>query len=254
MTNPNFDKNDDIKRQTRTVYLIMAVSLAVLAILITVSVISARRSAAPAKEDISMRQTETEKTPADTAKRGAAEEDVRAKSADTVTETADAAVQSTEDIGVDAEPKDVLPDFAPVTAGAIIKGYSVTAPVYSQTMDDYRVHTGVDIAAELGSNVYAAASGTIGAVWEDPMNGCSLTINHSGGAVSTYSNLSRETLDAMKPGMVIKGGMVVGTVGDTSLVELADEAHVHYELAINGVSVDPAEYMDFSQNRDNYAE
>lgn len=251
MNGNDYRKNDDIKKQTRTVYLILAVSLIVLALLITVSVISARRSSPPKHEgdstvvtdapDTSAKKPEStskvaEKKPEDTSK---AEENVTPKESDT-----DASV----------EPSDVLPDFHPISAGEIIKGYSVSAPVYSQTMDDYRVHAGIDVSAPIGSDVYAAASGTVSAVWDDPMNGCCLSIRHSGGAVSTYANLSRDTLDAMKPGMEVKGGTAIGTVGDTSLVEIADEAHVHYELTVNGESVDPTEYIDFSQNRDNYAE
>ena len=134
----------------------------------------------------------------------------------------------------------------------MIKGYSTSVPVYSQTMDDYRVHSGVDLAASIGDKVYAAATGTVGAVWEDPMNGCSLTLIHKGGAVSTYSNLSKETLETVKPGMSILGGDVIATVGDTSLTEIADEAHLHYELTVNQQSVNPAEYMTFPESSENY--
>ena len=119
-------------------------------------------------------------------------------------------------------------------------------------MDDYRVHSGVDLAASIGDKVYAAATGTVGAVWEDPMNGCSLTLIHKGGAVSTYSNLSKETLETVKPGMSILGGDVIATVGDTSLTEIADEAHLHYELTVNQQSVNPAEYMTFPESSEKY--
>lgn len=54
--------------------------------------------------------------------------------------------------------------------------------------------------------------------------------------------------------MSIQGGDVLATVGDTSLVEIADESHIHYELAIDGVTVNPAEYIDFSDNAENYEE
>lgn len=246
MNNTNYPKNDDIRRQNRIVYIILAVSLGVLAILISISVISSRT------EDTKLPETTGEAQVTKDAIQ--TEEESTAPATDAAVETEWETEMPTEEVDVGVEAENVLPDFFPVSRGAIIKGFSDTVPVYSQTMEDYRTHPGIDIASPIGSSIYAAATGTVGAVWEDPMNGCSLTLIHKGGAVSTYSNLSRETMEIMKPGMSIQGGDVLGTVGDTSLVEIADEAHVHYELSIDGKVVNPEEYIDFSANAENYAE
>ena len=165
--------------------------------------------------------------------------------------------ESVED-GTDAatgdEAANALPDFIPVALGPVSKGFSIDVPVYSLTMDDYRVHRGIDVAVPVGSDVFAAAPGTVVAVWEDPLAGCALSIEHAGGAGSTYYNLSRETAEMMRPGMAVAAGDVVGTVGDTSLVEIADEGHVHYELKIDGVYVDPCAYASYTAASAEYSE
>ncbi len=245
MNNPNFRNNDDMKKQNRIVYTVLSLSLAVLAILISISVIFQRNKAEPSTEK---KPETTVKAPVTTERKPeTTEKKDETTAAPESSDTADADA----DAGADAAA-DVLPDFIAPVPGAVIKGYSTSVPVYSQTMDDYRVHSGVDLAASIGDKVYAAATGTVGAVWEDPMNGCSLTLIHKGGAVSTYSNLSKETLETVKPGMSILGGDVIATVGDTSLTEIADEAHLHYELTVNQQSVNPAEYMTFPESSENY--
>ena len=229
MNNPNFRNNDDMKKQNRIVYTVLSLSLAVLAILISISVISQRNKAEPSPEK---KPETTVKAPVTTERKPeTTEKKDETTAAPESSDTADA------DAGADAAA-DVLPDFIAPVPGAVIKGYSTSVPVYSQTMDDYRVHSGVDLAASIGDKVYAAATGTVGAGWEDPM--------------STYSNLSKETLETVKPGMSILGGDVIATVGDTSLTEIADEAHLHYELTVNQQSVNPAEYMTFPESSENY--
>lgn len=169
MNNPNFRNNDDMKKQNRIVYTVLSLSLAVLAILISISVISQRNKAEPSPE----KKPETTVKAPDTTER-------KPETTEKKDETTAAPESSdTADAGVDAAA-DVLPDFIAPVPGAVIKGYSTSVPVYSQTMDDYRVHSGVDLAASIGDNVYAAATGTVGAVWEDPMNGCSLHADPQG--------------------------------------------------------------------------
>ncbi len=140
-------------------------------------------------------------------------------------------------------PEDVLPDFIAPLSGTVSHAYSVDVPVYSLTMNDYRTHAGIDIAAERGTPVHASAAGTITDVWEDPLMGKCIRIEHAGGAVSIYKNLAPETPDSLCTGAAVESGAVIGTVGESALLELADEPHLHYELMIDGTSVDPADFM-----------
>lgn len=241
MNNQKRNKSDEIKRQNRIVYTVLALSLTLLSVLIAVSVISQRNAVRSLNDGKEESITLEANVPTNE----------QSESTETEKET-EAQIIIPDDTEANAEPEEVLPDFTPPAIGTVLKEYSANVPVYSQTMEDYRVHTGVDILTAVGDNVYAAATGTIGSVWEDPMCGCSLTIHHKGGAVSTYSNLSKETLEVLKPGMSILGGDVIATVGDTSLLEIADEPHLHYELSINNETVDPAEYISFNETENSY--
>ena len=79
-------------------------------------------------------------------------------------------------------------------------------------------------------------------VYTDPLLGCTVVIDHGYDVKTMYSNLANdETL--VKCGAEIRAGDAIGTVGDTSLSELAEEPHIHFEVSANNVKVDPLEYI-----------
>lgn len=125
--------------------------------------------------------------------------------------------------------------------GFISKNFEIDVPVWSATMCDYRAHTGADIAASVGEEVIASSSGTVCRVWNDPMMGQSVTIDHGDDIYTTYMNLGEDVTVAVgdKVGM----GQTIGCIGCTSLTELAEEPHLHLEMKLNGAYVDPLEYM-----------
>ena len=131
--------------------------------------------------------------------------------------------------------------FVAPVVGKIVKNHSLDTPVFSDTLQEWRVHTGIDISAEEGAQVYAAADGTVSAVYSDPFLGKTVEITHSGGVVSVYSNLDSNI--SVKVGDEVKSGARVGLVGDSSLSELADEAHLHFGVKVDGVSVNPLDYI-----------
>lgn len=132
--------------------------------------------------------------------------------------------------------------FVSPVVGEVTKGHSLEIPVFSSTLQEWRVHTGIDISANEGSEVFASADGTVSRVYSDPFLGKTVEITHSGGIVSTYSNLAATDI-AVKEGDTVKSGALIGLVGDTSLSELADEAHLHFSIKVNGVSVNPLDYI-----------
>ena len=115
-------------------------------------------------------------------------------------------------------------------------------PVFSETLGEWRIHTGIDIATDEGAEVYAAADGEVTKVFSHPYFGKTVEITHNGGIVSVYSNLSADGV-TVSEGESIKAGTKLGVVGDTSLTELADEAHLHFEIKVSGVSVNPLDYI-----------
>lgn len=147
---------------------------------------------------------------------------------------------------VSAMENDILPEFAAPVNAPVLKDYSDDVPVFSYTMNDYRVHNGLDFAASIGTPVCAAADGTVCEITDDPMMGVCVGISHSGGAVTRYKGLSNETMDLCKVGDSVTRGQVIGSAGDTALIESAEENHVHFELTVNGESQNPADYFPVS--------
>jgi murein DD-endopeptidase MepM/ murein hydrolase activator NlpD len=112
-------------------------------------------------------------------------------------------------------------------------------------MNDYRVHKGIDIECEIGSDVLCPAYGTVVSVGLDPFMGCTVTIDHGDGLISIYKNLDIELPESIKAGEEIFEGDIIGVVGESAIVEIADEPHLHFELTLNGAPVDPLEFFDY---------
>ncbi len=144
----------------------------------------------------------------------------------------------------DAVAEPTPPEFVAPARGDVSKTHSETVLVYSLTTDDYRTHSGIDIAGELGDTVVAAADGIVRSVYEDPIWGVCVSVSHEGDLVSYYKNLSEESLDSLTAGDPVKRGDVIGAIGESAIVELADEPHLHFELKSSGASVDPLEYFE----------
>lgn len=125
--------------------------------------------------------------------------------------------------------------------GAIIAGFSVEALAYNETMGDWRTHNGLDIASERGTQVLAAASGTVTALYEDDLMGTVVEIDHGQGLVSQYANLA--AVPTVAVGDAVSTGSVIGSVGQTAAAESGRASHLHYALLKDGCAVDPAEYL-----------
>ncbi len=127
--------------------------------------------------------------------------------------------------------------------GTVTKAFTDDIAVYSLTMNDYRVHNGIDIDAPIGTNVTACAAGVVERVWEDPFWGNCITVNHGGGICSTYANLSPELPRGMEAGATVLAGDIIGGIGESMIIEMADSDHLHFTVSVNGVYVDPTDYM-----------
>ena len=128
----------------------------------------------------------------------------------------------------------------PVT-GAVETDYSMAALVYDVTMRDWRTHDGLDLAADKGAQVRAAANGVVTEVYNDDRYGTTVVIEHANGLKSTYASLAE--MPTVAVGDHVGVGEVIGSVGDTALCEIGAASHLHFAMALNGESVDPKEYM-----------
>jgi murein DD-endopeptidase MepM/ murein hydrolase activator NlpD len=136
------------------------------------------------------------------------------------------------------------------TAGEMVKGHSHDTPVFSDTLEEWRVHTGIDISAEDGAPVVAAADGMVSAIYDDPMLGRTVVITHSQNVKTVYSNLTVDDAAFVSVGDTVKRGDRIGTVGDTSISELAEEPHLHFEVKLGEEAVNPLDYMSDEAKRD----
>lgn len=156
------------------------------------------------------------------------------------TENGDQKGTSTPD---DSKDTAVLSLELPVSKSVIGKGYDSTIQVYSATTGDYRIHLGVDMTTEAAAPVYAAADGVISRIWDDPRMGKCLAISHSGDCYTIYKNLGTEFPDDITVGTEVKAGQQIGMVGESAMIELAEEPHLHLEMTVKGLSVDPMTYF-----------
>ena len=130
-------------------------------------------------------------------------------------------------------------------AGEEIFGYSMETLSYNQTTRDWRVHNGVDIAAEEGTAVCAAADGTVYTTYEDDAMGHTVVIRHTGGYTTKYSSLG-ETL-SVSAGDTVEAGQTIGTVGSSALLETALGSHLHFAVTYQDNPMDPAEFLALGQ-------
>ena len=137
-----------------------------------------------------------------------------------------------------------LKTAAPVS-GSTVAGYSMEALSYNQTTRDWRVHNGMDIAAEAGTPVLAAADGEVIAVTEDDTMGTTVEISHIGGYTTRYSSLSSDV--SVSEGDMVTLGQTIGTVGSTALVESAMGPHLHFSAAFQDRPMDPAEFLSMGE-------
>ena len=133
------------------------------------------------------------------------------------------------------------PTFKNPVEGEVIKEYAKDKLVYSNTLEEWIVHGGIDIKANKTTVVKASAEGTVKSIKNDPRYGLTVIIEHSNGFTSVYSNLL--TAEFVVEGEKVKQGQTIGTVGTTATFEISDEPHLHFEIRKDGNSLDPTLYL-----------
>lgn len=152
------------------------------------------------------------------------------------------------DSGKEEEKKPDSTVWYSPAVGEVVKVHSLDTPVFSDTLGEWRVHAGIDILTPEGAEVFCSTDGTVSAVYDDPRLGRTVEVTHKGGIVSCYSNLdTNDTMPAV--GAQLLAGDRIGRVGDSSLSELADEAHLHFEIKVNGRPVNPLDYISEESKR-----
>ena len=158
----------------------------------------------------------------------------------TVTEQTSAPTEATE---AATTPKKPLKTAAPVE-GEPVAPYSMECLSYNATTRDWRVHAGMDLAAEAGTEVKAAADGEVYTVYNDDEMGTTVVIRHEGGYTTRYASLAENV--SVKEGDTVKLGQAIGCVGDTALVESVLGHHVHFSVTCQDAPMDPADFLNLT--------
>ena len=102
-------------------------------------------------------------------------------------------------------------------------------------------HHGHDIAAQHGDPIVAPAPGTVVWTGEVILHGIGVIIDHGAGVYSGYWHMS---LIAVREGMEVAAGDWIGNIGTTGL---STGPHLHWEVIIQGVDVDPVQWLGEEQ-------
>ena len=233
--NSKFYKTMKDPKVSRVIYISLVLIL--IAAAVTVGIVSAAKRSKPETPNVDTTGTVNRpNTPSDTG----------SNAPDTNTEAPVDSSDKPSDTGVSTPTVGQVPMLSLPVSGKLIKYHDAKVQVFSETMNDYRVHLGVDIATSASSPVYAAAAGKISKIWKDPMMGYCVAITHSGDAVTIYKNLADTLPTGIAEGVSVKAGQQIASVGESAMLEVAEEPHLHLEMTVGGIQVDPLEYYSKS--------
>lgn len=102
-------------------------------------------------------------------------------------------------------------------------------------------HTGVDLAANQGTAIYATAAGVVVAASYSDAYGYYVSLSHGNGYGSFYGHMTNYIV---APGDSVSQGQIIGYVGSTGVYSTGP--HLHFEISVNGSTVNPMEYITLS--------
>lgn len=149
--------------------------------------------------------------------------------------------EEVQETAVEPEPEPEPLKFMQPLEGKVLNEFSNGELVKSKTLNEWRTHDGVDIAATANTPVKAAADGMVDEITEDPLWGVCITLSHEGNVQTMYKGLKAKT--DVKVGQNVSVGSIIGYVGNTAEVEIAEDSHLHYAAKKDGNWIDPLELV-----------
>ena len=125
-------------------------------------------------------------------------------------------------------------------AGNIVMNYSMDSTILHKTLGTYKTNPAINISAEVGTNVGAAASGIVQSIYDSEETGTTMVIAVGSGYVTTYGLLDNL---AVEEGDSVTAGQVIGTVGAPTAYYVEEGPNVYFAVSKDGTPVDPTEYL-----------
>lgn len=133
---------------------------------------------------------------------------------------------------------------------SILKEFSNGNPVYSVTLNDWRVHDGSDFIADKGSMVHSITNGTVKEIYTDQSLGKTIVIDH-GDFEAYYSGLGETTL--VNPGDTVDSAQDIGSIKSVPC-EISEQDHLHLAIKKDGVFINPMTILDGASEKDTSSE
>ncbi len=125
-------------------------------------------------------------------------------------------------------------------SGEVFNPFSNGQMVKNESLNEWRTHNGIDIKAQAGAEIVSAGDGTVANVYEDPVWGYTVEIEHGDRTISIYNGLSSDI--KVKKGDTVKIQQTIGTL-DVVPAESTYDSHLHFAMKQNGKWIDPLEAM-----------
>ncbi len=127
-----------------------------------------------------------------------------------------------------------IPSLMPVQSPRFTSGFGMR---WHPVLGGHRPHMGIDLADPVGTPVHATGDGVVGRADWFSSYGLYVQIEHGGQLETRYGHMSRLNVAA---GQFVHRGDVIGYVGTTGRTT---GPHLHYEVRVDGVAVNPLPYM-----------
>lgn len=155
-------------------------------------------------------------------------------------------IEPDNDVIIEAEEtsgsSDDVYEFMPAlpVPGKVLAEFSGANLVKYERLGDWRTHSGIDIQANTGDDVYLCEDGVVEKIYQNNLGGCIL-VDHKNGYKSLYAGLGE--IDLVNVGDELHSGETIGRVGESAVGDLTNEPHVHFEIHHDSKPINPLDII-----------